>query len=228
MSLFRSLVVLVPLTLSAGAQQIIAVPGEPRNIDAVKQQLVHYHDCSESDCYLPQLERQDKTALNLLQQSIAAARPGDKLALVLDIDETSLSNWSVETHDDFAYIPADFDFCVQLHCSRVIAPTLQLFHAAQKDHVAVFFITGRPEHQRANTEANLREQGYDGWQHLYLRPDDHAAGQTTVDYKSAMRRLIVQQGYRIVLSVGDQRSDLTGDPQADHSVKLPNPFYFIP
>lgn len=39
---------------------------------------------------------------------------------------------------------------------------------------------------------------------------------------------VVQQGYRIALSVGDQFSDLRGKPAADYSVKLPNPFYYIP
>jgi len=28
--------------------------------------------------------------------------------------------------------------------------------------------------------------------------------------------------------VGDQESDLAGDPQAEMSLKLPNPFYYIP
>ena len=39
---------------------------------------------------------------------------------------------------------------------------------------------------------------------------------------------IVAQGYRIILSVGDQWSDLNGDPKAEVSVKVPNPFYFLP
>jgi hypothetical protein len=30
------------------------------------------------------------------------------------------------------------------------------------------------------------------------------------------------------MSVGDQWSDLLGDPQAEVNVKLPNPFYFLP
>ena len=50
----------------------------------------------------------------------------------------------------------------------------------------------------------------------------------TIDYKSEERRRIVYQGYRIVLSVGDQWSDLLGEPKAEVSIKLPNPFYFLP
>jgi predicted secreted acid phosphatase len=50
----------------------------------------------------------------------------------------------------------------------------------------------------------------------------------TVEYKSEERKKIVDAGYRIVMSVGDQWSDLNGEPRAEISVKLPNPFYYIP
>ena len=51
---------------------------------------------------------------------------------------------------------------------------------------------------------------------------------STAEYKSGERKKIVDAGYRIILNVGDQRSDLAGSPQAEVSVKLPNPFYYIP
>jgi len=85
-----------------------------------------------------------------------------------------------------------------------------------------------PESQRADTAANLVAEGYNHWEELYLRPEDHPKAQTVTEYKSGDRGKIVANGYRIVLNVGDQLSDLAGNPQADHSVKMPNPFYFIP
>ena len=91
----------------------------------------------------------------------------------------------------------------------------------------MFFITGRPEIQRKDTELNLRLEHYDQWE-LYLRPVDHPASQSVTEYKSGDRADIVSKGYRIVLNVGDQMSDLEGNPMADHSVKMPNPFYCIP
>ena len=94
--------------------------------------------------------------------------------------------------------------------------------------MTIFFITGRPEGQRADTEANLKAEGYDYWEELYLRPVDHPKEQSVAQYKSGDRAKIVAKGYRIILNVGDQMSDLALDPQADHSVKLPNPFYLIP
>ena len=52
-------------------------------------------------------------------------------------------------------------------------------------------------------------------------------GKTAEEYKSSVRAEIVAQGYKIVLNVGDQWSDLKGEPEAEYSVKYPNPFYFI-
>jgi hypothetical protein len=50
----------------------------------------------------------------------------------------------------------------------------------------------------------------------------------TIEYKSGERHRIADKGYRLVMSLGDQWSDLLGEPKAEISVKLPNPFYFLP
>ncbi|MES2393163.1 MAG: HAD family acid phosphatase [Acidobacteriota bacterium] len=227
MKRFLTLVLLVSCWPVCAQQAVVTVPGEPTNLDVVKKQLLHYQACTEAECYVPQIERQVDLAMGFLQESVAKAQKGEKLAIVLDIDETSLSNWSVEVHDDFGYIPNDSNWCVALRCGIAIAGTLRLYREAEKDGVTVFFITGRPETQRVDTEANLRAVGYDQWGMVYLRPVDHPKGQTVSDYKSGDRAEIMKMGYRIVLNVGDQLSDLAGEPQAEHSVKLPNPFYFI-
>jgi predicted secreted acid phosphatase len=91
----------------------------------------------------------------------------------------------------------------------------------------VFFITGRPDTQRDATARNLEAAGFHGWKELDLRDSEERAF-NTIAYKSARRKKIVADGYRLILSVGDQWSDLDGEPRAEVSVKLPNPFYFLP
>lgn len=155
MSRWVSLIVLA-CGCSAIAQQGIVIPqNEPTNLNTVKLALQRYHSCSEPTCYGPQLEHQADIAIRFLKESLATAKPGDKLAIVLDIDETALSNWAVEVHDDFGYIAADSNSCVVLRCGKAIPSALRIFEEAEKDKVAVFFITGRPEGQRADTAANL-------------------------------------------------------------------------
>jgi hypothetical protein len=150
-----------------------------------------------------------------------------KLAMVLDIDETSLSNYEDIAATNFSGTTAALALSVVQADSPAIDPTLDLFNAAKRRGVAVFFITGRPDSipgVRERTETNLTAAGYSGWQHLYLNPD---TSQGTVPYKAGTRADIEgKQGYRIVVNVGDQESDLHGG-HADRAFKLPNPFYFI-
>jgi len=149
---------------------------------------------------------------------------GKKLALVLDIDETSLSNYDAIQKDNFTFGP-NSQAEATAETGVKIPSTLELFNLAKQNGVAVFFITGRRENTRAHTESNLRREGYDGWQQLFLKPD--ASTETTVQYKSGARAAIEGQGYRIVANVGDQYSDLAGGHE-DIGFKLANPFYFLP
>ena len=146
------------------------------------------------------------------------------LALVLDIDETSLSNYTAIAADDFTYGPASQAEATD-QVGTAIDSTLQLFNDAKAAGVAVFFVTGRPEAQRQDTTENLQREGYSGWKQLYLKPAGTTA--TTVAYKTGARTDIESQGYRIVANVGDQYSDLAGS-HARRAFKLANPFYFLP
>jgi acid phosphatase len=225
--------VLIFLGTGLGAQTPPAAhvlePHEPApNLGQLKTRLLAYHDCKGGDgCYETDLKRQSDLAIAYLERRVAKGRPGDKLALVLDIDETSLSNWEEEKQDDFGYIAKDWNDWVNQKKAAAIAGTLRLANDALKHGVAVFFITGRREDQRDATAENLKTAGYHDWAGLALR-GAHPATQTTIDYKSQERKKIANAGYKIVLNVGDQMSDLKGDPQAEMSVKLPNPFYYIP
>ena len=147
-----------------------------------------------------------------------------KPAIVLDIDETSLSNYTAIAADNFTFGTNSINEAVN-QIGTAIAPTLKLFNDAKAAKITMFFITGRGEAVRAPTEANLTREGYGGWKTLYLKP----AGSTlsTVQYKTGARKDIESQGYRIVANLGDQFSDLAGG-HAKRGFKLPNPFYFLP
>ncbi len=145
-------------------------------------------------------------------------------ALVLDIDETSLSNYSAINADNFTYGTNSRAEATN-EIGVAIPATLALYKDAIAHGVAVFFITGRGEDSRAHTENNLRTQGFGTWKAVVLKP----AGSTlsTVAYKSAARADIEKQGYEIEANVGDQYSDLAGG-HAVAAFKLANPFSFLP
>jgi len=160
-------------------------------------------------------------------------------AIILDIDETSLSNWPEILANDFGYIgDGRCDSLPQGPCGEhawelsaqapALTPTLELFKAAKSKGIAVFFITGRngDDETRTATEKNLRLAGYEGWTGLIMRP----AGSRTpsaADYKAPERAKIAARGFTIIANIGDQRSDLDGG-YAERMFRVPNPFYFIP
>ena len=111
--------------------------------------------------------------------------------------------------------------------AHAIPGTLRIYKEAQRLGLSIFFITGAQITMRAATERNLRAQGFDSWHQLVMLPADHGS-QTTGEFKAVARRQIVAAGYKLVLNVGDQWSDLKGKPEAEFSVKYPDPFYFIP
>lgn len=208
---------------------LVPSPDKFQNLGQLKTELKQYHDCADiqEGCYSKDLDRQADLAIKFLERRISSRKPGEKLAVVFDIDETALSNYPEMLADDFGYQAKDFDNWIKLAEAPAIPSTLRLYHEAQRLGIAVFFITGRKESQRAATEQNLRSQGYTGWQGLTLR----AVGQEkepTIQYKSQARSAVVKAGYTLVLNIGDQFSDLKGEPSAELSVKLPNPYYYLP
>jgi acid phosphatase len=198
------------------------------NLDVLKQMIKQYHACTcTCGCYAHDLDVQAERAIAFLRRRVARKQPNEELAMVLDIDETSLSNYEELLRSGFNYTKRDWDAWVESARAPVIPGTLRLYKEAQRLAVGVFFITGRRESQRAVTERNLTQQGYADWKQLVLRQDS-APAQSTTAYKSSMRSEIEKQGYKVVLNVGDQWSDLKGVPEAEFSVKYPDPDYLIP
>ena len=202
---------------------------EPANLGVLKRELVAYHDGGAYERDIAAMA--SRAAAWIEERAGKVARP----ALVLDIDETSISNWPQMRVNDFGYFksgPCDLEKgpCGALAWEDMgrgepIRPVLDLYRKARALGVAVFFVTGRQEAQRAGTERNLRAAGYEGWEGVVLRPE--GPRQPTAEYKSGARAAIEAKGYTIVANVGDQDTDLAGG-HAEKGFKLPNPFYWIP
>jgi acid phosphatase len=221
----------IEATAEAGAADAsVLVAAEPmENFGVARYRLEDYADCvGTGGCYWADVDAQARRAEAALDRMVAARNTGERLALVLDIDETSLSNYCEMKREDYGYIATLYNVWeVSAEADMALPGTLRLFNKARADGVEVFFITGRPEEQREATVRNLEAAGYKGWKELGLRKGTQK-GMPTVEYKSEERRKIVDAGYRIVMNVGDQWSDLNGEPRAEISVKLPNPFYYLP
>ena len=228
------LVGLAPVALAeppAPPAPIIPPPVQPANVGDLKSEATQYYD---SGAYLTDLQLAAAPAIAWITDEAPRV---DRPAVVFDIDETALSNWETIKANDFGRVidgPCDrlpegpcgwraWDLRAQ---STVIQPTMDIFTAARDRGVAIFFITGRDETQRAATERNLRAVGYTGYTQLIMEPPG-ARYVSAADFKAPQREQIQQRGYTIIANVGDQPSDLDG-AFAEKTYLLPDPFYRIP
>lgn len=197
----------------------LAWAGEPTlNLTELKRQCTAYHDSGQ---YLTDITAIDAT----VQQWLDARADTPRAALVLDIDETAVTNWAYEKRFDFGFEAGSFvAFCRDTPAEPIL-PTRALAEHAKGLRMAVFFITGRREGMRAITESDLTEAGYRDWEGLDLAPAGYHEPSISI-YKTAARKRITERGFHIIANVGDQESDLVGG-YADKTFKLPNPFYLV-
>jgi predicted secreted acid phosphatase len=146
-----------------------------------------------------------------------------KATVVMDVDETTLSNWN-------CFDAADFDLSALATCvvtgKSVAFPAAKTFikHARAR-HVAIAFITGTPQAACALRTKNLISQGIRKPFTITCRPASETRA-TVTPYKAAARKALERKGATIVLNIGDQQSDLDGG-HANKVQHLNNPIYVI-
>ena len=198
---------------------------EPQNLAALKEELHEYY---QSGAYEKEIQEvADKANRYITEEAISNenAQHPKKLAIVLDIDETSLTYYPQIKKRQFAYIKDIAEQEILNADAPPIKPVLELYRNAINHKVAVFFVTGRPSHMYNATVKNLRYAGYTTWSGLYTVPDTYKE-HSRRHFKTNTRCFIIKQGYTVIASIGDQQSDLIGGC-AKRMFKLPNPFYLI-
>jgi hypothetical protein len=220
----------------------------PNLTDVVSEIKAYYGDTvdasgehfpSPTGSYAQQVAGIEAKAQDYLAREVRHEGHGDaaRPAIVLDVDDTSLNTYNYELEVGFAYTPATNSAYIANKNMQAVFGMQTLANWAADQGITVFWITGRPEAQRADTARNLAAVGYKPTAdtgHLYLKNSANPPAYlpcgstcTTVEYKSGTRKHIESLGYDIVGNFGDQYSDLSGG-YADKSFKLPNPMYFLP
>jgi acid phosphatase len=158
-----------------------------------------------------------------------------KPAIVLDVDETTLSNWPAYRVNGWARIlnggcdlrqgPCGLRAWQSMGQAAALKPMLAMAQRAHGLGVAVFFLSARPAELHDVTEQNLRAVGYPIDGVIVYPPGAHFSG--AQEFKAPQRQRLTEQGYSIILSASDQASDLAGG-FAERTFKLPNPVYLAP
>lgn len=214
-----ALLVLAAILVFSGVHPLAA---EPANLAEGKQAVQKYIDTGG---YARDVAAVAQSVTKYLAKRVPQGAKDKKMAVVFDIDETTLSNLPHITANDFAYIKDSWDEWVQSAQAKAIIPVQVAYDAAVRGKVAIFFITGRHESERIATEKNLREAGYETWAQIYFKPAPSADRPlTSRQFKAGIRQQLTADGYVIIANIGDQQSDLAGG-FAEKTFKLPNPFY---
>lgn len=209
------------LFFSLYAPVCLSIP--PFNLAYEKQALIDYYTSQQFDRDVTKVLRKPKDYLiKRIAQNNKLMSP-KKLAIVLDIDDTSLTNYFAFKKRDFSNLPLQIIQNYQQGHLPPIKPILALYQEAIRNNVYVFFISFRPEVYLHSTEANLKEAGFRKWEKIYL-PNTQEFELSPNVFKTNLRKKIQNDGYTIVLNIGDQDSDLEGG-YAEKVSKVPNPLY---
>jgi hypothetical protein len=211
-------------------------PPDPQ--EATHDEVIEYYD---SGRFAEDTARIARRARRSLKRQLATRTGPRKPAIVFDIDDTALSTYECQKgHGEFG--GTELALCVIEAGIETtlgtgeglppIVPVRRLYNLAQDRGVAVFFITGRPALAAPYSRDNLRAAGFRGPFELTTQSDTQFADNTAnenslVPYKSGDRARIERNGYRILVNIGDQRSDLQGG-YSKATFKVPNPMYYTP
>ncbi len=212
----------LPTALAAAA---LALAGcatashEPPNLGRLKQQIRAYLDSGDYDRDIAAVAAKADAWIG---QRAARRAPGERLAVVFDLDETLLSNWPEISGLDFGYNPAVWDAWIAEGKAPAIKPVQELYRTARRLGVEVILLSGRRERDRPGTEKNLRAIGCADYAALLLKPTE--TKEKTGPFKTATRARLITEGWTIVANIGDQDSDFAGG-FAERDFKLPDPFY---
>jgi len=220
------------------------------NIDSDKSTIRRYYNATggiadkSGSPYITELQGIEQAILAQLPDPA----PAEHLAVVFDADDTTL--WTYDMEDaamHFNFDPALQGTWVQDQRFPAVPGMPALVSEIEDRGYDVYGITGRSASQEPATLGNLEKVGYDAFDadnfytkfdattpkpdylscHASVDPNDDPDKCTTVEYKAGTRAHIESTGETIVLNIGDQYSDLQGG-HAQHSVKLPNPTYYLP
>ncbi|MFK4100617.1 HAD family acid phosphatase [Streptomyces sp. NPDC019531] len=189
-------------TVSATALVALAVPAEAATTSTSQSAATAAAEDVDYATWQTDCQTVMNQALPYLKSRIAATKPGEKQAIVFDIDNTTLET--------------DFGFSYPQPANK---PVLDVAKYAQEHGVSLFFVTARPGIIYSFTDYNLKHVGYQV-NGLYVRNfidlfKDVAA------YKTAQRVDIENKGYTIIANVGNSATDLSGG-HAEKTFKLPD------
>ncbi|MFI3256389.1 MAG: 5'-nucleotidase, lipoprotein e(P4) family [Psittacicella sp.] len=150
-------------------------------------------------------------AFNTAEQSFMTykkAHPNEKLAVIVDLDETMLDNEAqtgYQLKNSVTFNQKVWSKWVQSEQVKPTPGSVAFSHFIENNGGTIFYISDRSQANKASTIASLNKLGFANVSQSSVML------KTTTSDKVARFDKVKQMGYTIVLQMGDNLSDLTGD-----------------
>ncbi|AJF98413.1 acid phosphatase class B [Pandoravirus inopinatum] len=166
-------------------------------------------------------------AMRAVEEFLRTVPAGVPVVYVFDVDDTLLSSHPGRRHRFAAHL---LSMGARMPSAFLppLDPVVRFYQWLRARGVRTVILTGRRSTNEAVTLDNLRWVGVDGYDHAIFRTkgtvEEHM---DAVDFKKAQRKRLVDAGYVMLGTIGDQHSDILGG-NSGIAVKLPNPMHTIP
>ncbi|MGQ4005020.1 HAD family acid phosphatase [Francisellaceae bacterium CB300] len=186
-----------------------------------KQQIIDYYESDEH-------EKEVASILSRAKEIISSADSLENKVVVFDIDETSLNHYRALKDYDFPQGDNHkvWDECIFVTAGKPIQATLDFYKFCLAKDLKVFFVSARVADSLEATKLALKDAGYTKFEDVFVFPKEitNYNPKQFSNFKAERRAYIESLGYKILLSVGDQPSDLIGG-FTQYTFELPNYLY---
>ena len=203
-------------TIFAVVIQLAGCTTKPVNLSVARESVKEYYESGKFDEELDNVIREAKDKFSKVEFA-------DNSVVIFDVDETALNNYEVSKKMGYGYLYEMVYEWTQGAKVPAFPQVKELYDYLLSKGSKIIFLTARRDDEYDATYKNLITQGYTKFDTLITK-NKNEYEMKSVDFKSAKRDELVQRGYDILGTVGDQWNDLEG-PHHGIQVKVPNYLY---
>jgi acid phosphatase len=189
---------------------------KPVNLSVARESVKEYYETGKFDEELDNVIREAIDKFSKVEFT-------ENSVVIFDVDETALDNYEVSKEMGYGYVYEMVYEWTQDAKVPAFPQVKELYNYLLRKGSKIIFLTARGYDEYDATYKNLINQGYNGFDTLITKSKNEY-DMKSLEYKSAKRDELVQKGYEIIGTVGDQWSDIEG-PHHGIQVKIPNYLY---
>lgn len=191
---------------------------KPTNLSTAREDVKQYYESGKYDEELNVIIEDARKKFNEVEIK-------ENSVVIFDVDETVLDNYGLAVLMEFGYVyEMNKQWNRELKASA-IPQVKEFYEYLLSKGTKIIFLTGRNIPEYEVTYNNLKQEGFTTFDTL-ITQREHEYELTATEFKSSKRKELVDNGYEIIGTVGDQWSDLKG-PHHGILVKIPNYLYLI-